>query len=298
MPFFSIVVPIYNRADLFLATLSTLQEQDFKDFEIIIIDDGSSDNIKERIGAFTSAHNNIHYFYQKNGERGSARNNGIRRATGKYVVMFDSDDFMHKNHLSTLHAAIFSLGQPAFIATHFDFVNNGQHTSSDIMKLKEGYYDYRLFLHGNPLACNICLKKDNTDLHLFEEDRKYAMLEDWMFLIQNLRHNKLYLVGKVTISQNDHDQRSMKNDNVALIRKAALAHSWILKNVSLSEAEKKVLDAQVNYFSAIHYYLDNNRSKALKHLSAAIKADGLQLKYFSLFAKALAGRSLISSLKG
>jgi len=297
MPFFSIVIPVYNRAGLFKQTIQTLFDQEFTDFEIIVIDDGSTDEIKELVSQLTLQHANLKYFYQQNSERGCARNNGIQRAQGRYVVMFDSDDFMHPDHLSTLHANILTLNYPEFIATKFDFVTDGKHVPSDIMSLPAGEYDYRLFLHGNPFACNICFHRENRSLFLFEEDRKYAMLEDWMFLIQNLKNSKIYLVNKVTISQHDHEKRSMKNDNAEFVRRVKRAFDWMLAKVPLSDPEVRILKAQVNYLSAIHCYLDGKRTETITYLTRALQANGFQMRYALLLLKCLAGRKLLSKLK-
>jgi len=297
MPFFSIVIPAYNRAGLLKPTLRTILEQGFTDYEVIVVDDGSTDNMKEVVEAFSADHKNFRYIYQKNSERGSARNTGIGHATGIYVVMFDSDDFMHADHLQVLHSHIQALNQPDFIATKFDFTSQGRQRSSDIMPLSEGYYDYRLFLGGNPFACNICFRKAMSSFHLFEADRRYSMLEDWMFFLQNLRHNKVYLVDKVTISLNDHDMRSMKSNHTAIVEKAQLAFEWVRKHVPLSEAEIKILKAQFEYFSAIHCYLGNHRIQTAQHLARAIAANGLKVRYALLFLKSLPGHRFLTQFK-
>src|SRR5688572_4944421 len=160
MPFFSIVIPAYNRADLIKQTIRTIFNQAYTDFEIVVVDDGSTEPMKEAIGSFSVNHPNIKYIYQPNSERGCARNNGIRHAEGRYVVMFDSDDLMHPDHLQSLHEAILALHEPDFIATKFDFTSNGRSRPSDNMKLSQGYYDYRLLLHGNVFACNICFRRN------------------------------------------------------------------------------------------------------------------------------------------
>jgi len=297
MPFFSVVIPAYNRADLLIPTLRTIREQVFSGFEVLLVDDGSTDTMKEVVQSFAAEDKRFRYLYQVNSERGCARNTGIRHAAGHYVVMFDSDDFMHPNHLEVLHAGIQSLSQPDFIATKFDFTSNGRSQASDIMKLREGYYDYRLFLRGNPFACNICFRKDLDTLHLFEEDRRYSMLEDWMFFLQNFRNNKVYLLDQVTISLNNHENRSMKTNHAAIVKKAMLAFEWVKEKVELSEAETKILKAQIEYFSAIHCYLGNHRVQTAKHLFNAIAANGPMVRYAVLFLKSLPGHRILTKFK-
>lgn len=104
MPFFSVIIPSYNRAHLIAATLRSVVSQSFTDWEILLIDDGSTDNTKEVVGSF--ADSRIKYFYQQNAERSAARNNGISKATGQFICFLDSDDVWLPNHLQTMYNAI------------------------------------------------------------------------------------------------------------------------------------------------------------------------------------------------
>src|SRR5437764_8362427 len=97
-PFISVVVPSYNRADLIGKTLRSLQQQEYDQYEIIVIDDGSTDNTEEVVKAIGDQR--ISYIKKGNAERAAARNFGARIAKGEYVNFFDSDDLALPNHLS------------------------------------------------------------------------------------------------------------------------------------------------------------------------------------------------------
>lgn len=296
-PLFSIVVPTFNRVNKLLITISTILKQSLTDFEIIIVDDGSTDGTAKIVSEkFTD--DRIHIVTQKNSERGAARNNGFIISRGKYVVFFDSDDIMHVNHLEKLLTHIQKENNPFFLANKFDFVSEtGKTHTSDMKKLKEGYYDYKLFLNGNPLACNVCVRRDTPELLLFEEDRKYSIKEDWMFLISNLKNHRIFISNDTTISMLDHEDRSMRSDNKLIIARTILAREWIQQKVSLSQKELHKLNAHVNYFCGIHSYLDDDRIGSLKFVSSAIRFGGLKFKYISLFLKSIVGRKLISTFR-
>ncbi len=104
MPFFSVIIPSYNRAHLIAATIRSVLSQSFNDWELILIDDGSSDNTKDVLGSFVD--DRVKYFYQENAERSAARNNGILKATGKFICFLDSDDVWLPHHLQTMYTAI------------------------------------------------------------------------------------------------------------------------------------------------------------------------------------------------
>jgi glycosyltransferase involved in cell wall biosynthesis len=297
-PFFSIVIPVYNRTDMFLRSLKLLLEQTFQSYEIIIIDDGSKDNVESIVSHEIKTNISIKVIRQENAERGAARNRGIRNSKGEYVVIFDSDDFMHNNHLAVLHNGIIANNYPDFIATKFNFIDTNDKTyTSDVSKLQPGKYDYKLFLSGNPLACNICLKRNNPDLIYFEEDRNYAIKEDWMFLISNLRKSEVIILPETTISMYDHEGRSMRSGNQAIINKTLMAVEWIKNKVNLSTHEINRLEAHKNYFCGIHAYLDGDRTSAIKYSIGSIRKGGIRMKYLSLLLKSILGRKLILKLK-
>jgi GalNAc5-diNAcBac-PP-undecaprenol beta-1,3-glucosyltransferase len=104
--FFSVIIPTYNRAQLILETLETVLAQTYQNFEVIIVDDGSTDNTEQIIQKRYSTDGRVRYFYKENEERGAARNFGIKQAKGDYAVIFDSDDWMHADHLSIIEKCI------------------------------------------------------------------------------------------------------------------------------------------------------------------------------------------------
>jgi glycosyltransferase involved in cell wall biosynthesis len=103
-PFFSIIIPTYNRADKLDIPIKSILNQQFKNWELIIIDDGSTDETNALIQTYSS--HNIHYFYQQHQGRSTARNLGISKARGNYICFQDSDDEYLPNHLQTLYEAI------------------------------------------------------------------------------------------------------------------------------------------------------------------------------------------------
>lgn len=294
--YFSIVVPTYNRADLIKETLVQIQKQTFTNFEIIVVDDGSTDGSGEVISIIANTDSRIKYYFKENGERAAARNFGLKKASGKYVVFFDSDDIMLEDHLAELHAATIKKPEYNFLATKYSIKRGGQIVDSDISSLAQGKYNYKSFLLGNFLACNICIKKDNKQLIPFVEDRKYAIMEDWMFMLSNLKNDHLYLIDKTTIVMVDHPDRSMAN-NKLVIERRALATEWIEKHVDLSKDEVRLLKGYSSLFSAIHYYLDYNRYKAILYNWRALMLLGIKKNVMISFVKFILGKKIIDKVK-
>jgi GalNAc5-diNAcBac-PP-undecaprenol beta-1,3-glucosyltransferase len=294
--FFSIIIPTYNRAVFIKNTIDSVLSQRYTDFEIIIVDDGSKDNTSEVIKQNFGEVEKIIYLKKENGERGLARNYGLGYAKGTHVVFFDSDDLMHENHLATLAEYITKFPTINFFASKYDFIRGGKNYPSDMAKIPEGKYNVDLMLEGNFLACNFCIKRDNPNLHLFEPDRQYAIMEDWMFLVQNLATDSLYIIDRTTISMNDHDTRSMRSDNSLIIAKRLLATEWLKKNVALSPKQIAKLYAHSYFFCAVHAYIDGHRKEGISYLKKAIANAGLKPKFAILFIKLLIGRENIIKL--
>lgn len=103
--FFSVVIPVYNRPAEIKELLISLTDQGFKDFEVIIVEDGSSVSCKSVVGSFAPVLD-LQYFYHHNQGQGFARNYGMNKAKGAYFVMFDSDCIVPPHYLQTLYEAI------------------------------------------------------------------------------------------------------------------------------------------------------------------------------------------------
>ncbi|MBD3660935.1 MAG: glycosyltransferase family 2 protein, partial [Arenibacter algicola] len=103
-PFFSVIISTYNRASFIGRTIASVLKQDFEDFELIIVDDGSTDNTKEVVVGIEDKR--IRYYKKDNAERGAARNFGAKKASGEYLNFLDSDDLLYDDHLSTAHKII------------------------------------------------------------------------------------------------------------------------------------------------------------------------------------------------
>ncbi len=98
MPFFSVIIPSYNRAQLLPKAIQFVLNQTFNNYELIIVDDGSVDKTKETIESYF-VHPQIKYIYQTNKGVCAARNTGARNAVGDFIVFLDSDDEVSPNWL-------------------------------------------------------------------------------------------------------------------------------------------------------------------------------------------------------
>jgi glycosyltransferase involved in cell wall biosynthesis len=103
-PFFSVIIPVYNRARVLKTALESVRAQNFQDFEILVVDDGSRDNPRAVVDAFGDER--IRFIQQDNAGGGAARNTGIDQARGDFLAFLDSDDLFLPDHLANMHGLL------------------------------------------------------------------------------------------------------------------------------------------------------------------------------------------------
>jgi len=297
MIFFSVIIPVYNRSHLLGETIDTVLAQSYPHFEILIVDDGSTEDIKLVLDKKYSNEPRVNYFRKQNEERGAARNFGLKQAKGDYAVFFDSDDFMKPHYLEMLNKIILEKPEVKLLAAKYNYDNNGKIEEHSLLRsIAEGWYDQNLFLQGNILACNYCIKIKEHDYKLFPPERELASMEDWLFLLANLADNKIFIKDEIGVTMRQHDERSMSN-NQKVIEARRKAMDWALNRLELSADKKKILIAWSHYFCGIHEYLDHKRGAAIKEAIKAIKGNGLKKNFLLLLAKSIVGRKLIKAIR-
>lgn len=135
MPFFSVIVPAYNAEKYIEKTLLSLLNQSFRDYEIIVVDDGSTDNSDTIINKYKSG---LTYIKQANSGPAAARNAGVEIASGQYIVSFDSDDLLFPFGLDVYSKVIKYFNYPPFIFSrmHYFFEDEEKTVNNPIDKIE------------------------------------------------------------------------------------------------------------------------------------------------------------------
>lgn len=105
MPLISVIVPVYNSSEYLKTCIDSILAQTFIDFELILIDDGSTDNSGQIIDDFATKDNRIFAFHQTNSGQAAARNFGIKKAKSEWICFIDSDDVVNPYYLEFLYKA-------------------------------------------------------------------------------------------------------------------------------------------------------------------------------------------------
>ena len=227
-PFFSIIIPTYNRAHLLPKAIESVVGQSFTDWELIIVDDGSTDNTQETISSIED--DRIRYIYQENSERSAARNNGINNSTGKWICFLDSDDYYLKNHLETFYNAI-KLNNllNAFIVSGTYYENKGQLKEAPKYIINCGQHPARYILETTGITpISVCIERDCLKKHCFIELFKNSYWEDTHLWIRLAIEFPFYQLEENTNVLTEHAGRSI---NVTISPDRVSDHINIIKNL-------------------------------------------------------------------
>lgn len=134
----SVIVPVYNAEEYIGATLDSIINQDFNSYEIIVVDDGSTDQSPEIISEkLTKSTADYRIIRQDNAGVSSARNRGMQEATGEYLVFIDADDYVTGNHLSELYNGQTDFSMVQFIKKENDKLSTPHRFSTESITCDE-----------------------------------------------------------------------------------------------------------------------------------------------------------------
>lgn len=147
-PRFSIIVPLYNKAPFIRKALESIASQTFKDWELIIVDDGSTDNSLEVVNEYIrdvlcvmyDVCKNVRVIHQKNSGVAAARNNGVAVSKGEYVCFLDADDWWELTFLEEMDRLIAEYPDAGIYASNYIYYKPGK--THVALSLPRGYLDY------------------------------------------------------------------------------------------------------------------------------------------------------------
>ena len=172
----SIIVPVYNTGKYLRKCLDSLVKQDFSDYEIIVVNDGSRDNSAEIIAEYVSKYDNVKGFLKENGGLSSARNYGIKKASGKYITFVDSDDYVEVNFLKELYEAITSDDSDIAVC-EFSYVYENGNSQRSYSNLNYTSDSLKKYLLTPPMAPIRMFKKELFNYLKFKEGIYYEDLD-------------------------------------------------------------------------------------------------------------------------
>ena len=174
----SVIIPTHNHGKYISRAIDSVLSQTYNDYEIIVVDDGSTDNTKEILKPYLDR---IRYFYKGQGGDASARNSGIRKAKGEYFIFLDADDLLMPKNLE-IHAKILDENQDiGFVYSYYyDMIDNKiSHTTALNRKPPSGWIAKELFMESFiPIHTEMVRRECFEDSGLFDESLRHNSDDD------------------------------------------------------------------------------------------------------------------------
>lgn len=225
----SVIMPAYNAGNYLHDSIQSVQRQTYTNWELIIIDDGSTDNTKDLVSEYYLSDARIYYYYQANGKQGKARNNGISKSKGDLLAFLDADDWWVENKLATQVNMLLQQPQITLLFSDGYHSQNGHITPYQIqVKSTWDADDLSLFFFNNQIPIVSVLVKKSAILSIggFSEEPEIQNVEDydlWLKLLfadykfQSIAHPCFYY--RVHPHQSTFGEASLKEALLTLYSK-------------------------------------------------------------------------------
>ena len=222
-PFFSVIIPAYNCAQLIAETLDSALAQTFRDFEIIVVDDGSADTTAEAIASYRESHaDRVTVIGQQNKGEGGARNAGIFAARGQYLAFLDQDDLWFPWTLQTYHDVLQQNGFPSIlVATGREFRSRDEIDGIACEDVSVLRYD-NFFLAAKdsylPAGTPVTVVKTSEAQGVggLSEDRVVGIDMEFFWKL-GLAEGVVHLTSPVTVAIRRHGGNLQKNTHMAAL---------------------------------------------------------------------------------
>ena len=269
-PFFSIVIPVFNREERILKTVKSCLIQTYTDFEVIVIDDCSTDSTISRLSTLFDKRVKV-YRNESNSERCFSRNKGVQLSMGEYVCFLDSDDLYMPDHLERLHQFIKSNKENNFMLFANSFVKNdkGELIKRIVPELNEAdVFDYLLTYTPNP--ARVCVSRSILLLHSF--DTQIPGMEDLDLWVRIAKEFPVYHIPSYTSVYVQHDDMYSVISKDRLTREIHMLTYIVEKNGLKSLTVKSSINRlfSMYYFHLSAIYFDNRQFR--KTILCAIKS--------------------------
>lgn len=273
----SIIVPIYNGEKYLKKCIESILTQTYSNLEVILINDGSKDNSRNICDEFSKNDERVIVIHKENEGVARARNDGVHRATGKYIAFVDSDDFIEKDMIETLYNTLIEKKVDCVKGNYDIITNNGTIQNNELILDK--YYGkddinefvYELLSENVKSFLWLLLIKKECIKDNFNE--KLFLYEDVNFYISFLGNiNSIYVFSKViyhyVITENslsrDTSKMYSKIDNLKLansILKDTLKKYKFDNEENIKAIDTRIITNIINYYYYI--YKTNNKLKEI-----------------------------------
>lgn len=210
MPKISVIIPTYNRSGMLRQAISSVLAQTERDFEIIVVDDGSTDDTHSVVGAMEDER--ISYFYKSNGGPASARNFGLSKATGEYVAFLDHDDLWPQNYVEVMLSYLENNSEFGAAYSPITVIrpDGGKVESYKRPEGKSGWIALDLFKHGFVWTSATLIRREVLKNFYFDESLKRSYEDGDFFLRLSMKTQFLFVKDVEAVRRSRTENLSTK----------------------------------------------------------------------------------------
>lgn len=309
---FSIIIPVYNTEKYLHQCVDSVLAQDFKDYEIILVDDGSPDNSNKICDEYAYKFPHIQVIHKENGGLSDARNAGLKIATGDYLMFLDSDDFWKgENILCDLSSIINKVNPDVITHDLATFYDNDSRYNSECSKkdlgLSSDFVEHYETLVKNllyePTGCNkIFRRKLVADNKI--EFQKGVLHEDVAWCYDMAQHIKTYAIYESTFYQYRLGRDGAITNKISDKNIISLIEICYNKTkLMLKQKETPYFKGNLQYLTIAHLAIYRNyynklpikcRANVDKHFFKMREIEGIYKPYFVDYVKGKVFKSLIN----
>jgi len=292
----SVVITCYNYAHFLPYSMDAALSQTYEDLEVIVIDDGSTDNTEDVMKPYL-ADKRVKYIKQKNAGQAVAKNVGIDNSTGKYVAFLDADDIWENDKIKS-QMKLFEdpeVGVVYCISCYIDENNNPiDHTrTSKYLRYQKGWVSHGLFLDNFVPFSSAIVRKECFD-RLGGFDESYRMGIDWDLWLRLSVHYKFDYVDSPYLKyRKGHSGQMSKKYEVRKEDSTRIMFTFMQNNPDLLPKSLVTEARTYTYCNRGYHYRDIAPMESLKNYLAAIKYSILHLPAYTGLVKLLIARILI-----
>ena len=292
-PLVSVVIPSYNRAQYIAETIESVLAQTYTNIEVIVIDDGSTDNTREAVAPYVPR---VQYVWQENSERGASRNHGLRLAKGEFIAFLDSDDLWTPEKLEEDLRVFEENPNAGVLYSDLDLIDS---EGRQLKTLKRNGYTGNVteqLLTDNfvSIGAHLIRRSFADQVGGFREERELSGSEDWEFWVRLSCVTEFAYLPKATTKIRTHPANTM-SDAGAMSRSMGNALKVVKEQDYLSARQKAGLhkmQAKISLINAINYCTSRKYKETTSYLIDALKSNPgitLDLRYPYTILRMLTG---------
>ena len=275
----SVIIPAYNKADLTVKAVESVMQQTYSNIEIIVVDDGSTDHTKEKLKCFSEK---IRYIHKENGGACSARNLGIREASGDYIALLDCDDIYYPKKIEISVFCLESDPDYGFISTAAYKIDEDGTIISEFLGAEQppsGWILSRLVIRNQIINSTVLVKKACFKQVGYFDEKIFipADYDMWTRLAEKFKAG--YVKEKLT-GYRISDDFTIANVEQSLNEELYLVNKKTEMGHLSSNRLKNRCYFNVYYYHAKMFAANGNKSKAVDYFLKAVKHDAFNRKIF------------------